>query len=78
MMQVARAAFQVQVNPLRQATDPMSHTLAYDDTNPGLGSSSPTNPMIDPIDSQRVVRNHSMGIGKAGPDVVGLQLGIIG
>jgi hypothetical protein len=49
MMQVARAAFQVQVNPLRQATDPMSHTLAYDDTNPGSGSSSPTNPMIDPI-----------------------------
>jgi hypothetical protein len=32
MMQVTRAAFQVQVNPMKQATDPMSHTLVYDDT----------------------------------------------
>jgi hypothetical protein len=48
MMQVTRAAFQVQVNPMKQATDPMSHTLVYDDTNPGQGHSSPTNPMIDP------------------------------
>jgi hypothetical protein len=37
------------VNPHRQATDPKSHTPVYDDINLGEGSSSPTNPMIDPI-----------------------------
>ncbi len=45
---ITGAAFQVQVNPLIQATDPMSHTPVYDDTTLGEGCSSPTNPMIDP------------------------------
>ncbi len=35
---------------LRLAADPMSHTHVYDDTTLGEGCSSPTNPMIDPID----------------------------
>ena len=48
-MQVTGAAFHSRVNPHRQATAPKSHTPVYDDINLGEGSSSPTNPMIDPI-----------------------------
>jgi hypothetical protein len=54
MMQVTGAAFQVQVNPLIQATDPTSHTPVYDDTTREEGCSSPTNPMIDPVFLRKV------------------------
>ena len=48
MMRATGASFQARVNPLIQATDPMSHTPVYRHNNHFGDYPSPTNPMVDP------------------------------
>ena len=49
------AAFQVQVSLNQQASDPMSHTLVQSYAYLSGSYSLPTNPMVDPNDSNRSV-----------------------